>query len=205
VHSITPTAGAGTNSPRWQATQSPRVVFARKAPGGGGSASSRCRRRTFPIPSRRVSSSFPCVPARWFSSAPRALRHRLLLTASSARSGGAFLVGARSNRNDDPEQPECANGDDCKRYGKQRFDNANRASPVDVNGFLRKRRMPATRLVDIKTGSDTSPKPVPPRRPIPLLVHTDNIGSPSASTRCLRVPSCTHGRRRSGRRLPNAR
>ena len=181
------------------------MAFARKVPVAAVPQVLAAAGAPFQFPRAGFRPRFPAYPRGGFHRRRAHFATGCCVTASSARSGGAFLVGARSNRNDDPEQPECANGDDCKRYGKQRFDNANRASPVDVNGFLRKRRMPATRLVDIKTGSDTSPKPVPPRRPIPLLVHTDNIGSPSASTRCLRVPSCTHGRRRSGRRLPNAR
>jgi hypothetical protein len=69
-------------------------------------------------------------------------------------------------RNDGPEQPERADGYDRKWDGEQHLDTGNHHSPIDVDSFLRDRRIPAARLIDID-GSVVSP--APRRRPIPLF------------------------------------
>ena len=75
-------------------------------------------------------------------------------------------------RDDDPEQPERGDGHDRKRDGEQHFDDDNRGSPVDANGFLRTRRIPTARLV----ANDDSAKAASSRRPIPLCVpHSASI------------------------------
>ena len=99
--------------------------------------------------------------------------------AASLLRGCKFVMLAKVKfRRDDPERPERGNCHDRQRHGNYHFENGDRDSPIDVDGFFRDGRIPAVRLIDID-GSIRSESSVmaPPRRPIPFfcVLHSASI------------------------------
>jgi hypothetical protein len=99
------------------------------------------------------------------------------------RRGRSWLRSSSwSKSDDDPEQPERADGHDRERYGEQHFDTSDHHSPVDSNSLLRDRRIPAARLVGIDGSIMASCL-----RPIPLFCAfphtTKSCGSRFAKVR----------------------